>query len=132
MYLMYLAGPYRAKNGRTVEQNIATARAVAAKLWKAGYSVICPHLNTAHFDRLYPGIPDEVYLEGDLEMVRRADGVVMLPHWRESAGATMEFKEALKHNLDIWEWPITVTDKTTAYNLRRITDDRSPAPAAES
>lgn len=95
--LAYLAGPYRAKNGRTVEENIATAREYAVKFWAAGIPTICPHLNTAHME--HDGVPDDHFLVGDLEMVRRCDLVVLLPGWEESEGALSEYE--LADHLDI-------------------------------
>jgi hypothetical protein len=63
----YVSGPYRADTQEGIDQNIAEAREIAVALWRMGYSVFCPHLNTAHFDGL---APDSVWLEGDLEWVR--------------------------------------------------------------
>ena len=84
MRVAYIAGPYRAKNGRTVIENIREAEAVAIKYWKKGYAVICPHLNTAFFDGL---CPDQVWLNGDLEILRRCDTIVMMHGHRDSVGA---------------------------------------------
>lgn len=83
----YLAGPYRAKNGRTVRQNIRNAEAIAIKWWRAGFAVICPHLNTAFFDG---EADDAVWLEGDLELIRRVDLVIAMHTHQESAGTQDE------------------------------------------
>lgn len=85
--VLYLAGPYRAKNGRTVRENIRNAERIAIKWWKAGFAVICPHLNTAFFDG---EAPDEVWLDGDLEILKRCDTVLAMSTCRESDGATRE------------------------------------------
>jgi nucleoside 2-deoxyribosyltransferase len=85
--VLYLAGPYRAKNDRTVRQNIRKAEEIAVKWWKAGFAVICPHLNTAFFDG---EAPDELWLEGDLEIVKRCDAVLAMSTAPQSAGATRE------------------------------------------
>lgn len=88
MKLLYVAGPYRSKDGMWgVHQNIQRAKEVAANLWRMGFAVICPHANTAFMDGLGT---DEMFLNGDLEMVKRCDGVVMLSGWEESTGATKE------------------------------------------
>lgn len=83
----YIAGPYRSANGKTVLENIRAAEQLAIKWWRAGFAVICPHLNTAFFDGL---CDDAVWLEGDLEFVRRSDVVVMASGWRASRGAVIE------------------------------------------
>jgi len=91
MKLAYIAGPYRAKNGLTVLMNIRSAELVAIRYWQKGYAVICPHLNTAFFDGL---APDSVWLEGDLEIVRRVDVVVAMKNYLDSAGARAEIELA--------------------------------------
>lgn len=93
MKVAYIAGPYRAnpKLGRTVLMNIRSAELVAIRYWQKGFAVICPHLNTAFFDGM---APDSVWLDGDLEFVRRSDVVVMMKGWEHSSGATKELELA--------------------------------------
>jgi hypothetical protein len=86
----YIAGPYRAATPNAILQNIQAAGEVALNYWRKGYAVICPHKNTALFDG---ECPDSTWLQGDLELIRRCDVVVMMPNWRESSGARAE------HNL---------------------------------
>jgi hypothetical protein len=97
MKVVFISGPYRGN----VEHNIIEARKAAAKLWASGYVVICPHLNTANFDYLYPEIPDSVWLEGDLEILRRCDAIYMLKGYISSQGAQAELKLALKTGKEI-------------------------------
>ncbi len=91
MKLAYIAGPYRAKNGRTVLQNCRAAERVAIKYWKLGYSVICPHKNTEFFDGL---MPDQTWLDGDLEIIKRIDVLVLMTNWAESLGCQDELRQA--------------------------------------
>lgn len=98
MKVAYIAGPYRRHriHGATphgIMCNIREAEAVALKYWRLGYAVICPHKNTAFLDGT---LPDEVWLNGDLQLVSRVDVVVMMPDWRLSVGATEEHDVALK------------------------------------
>jgi hypothetical protein len=95
--LVYIAGPY-SHGGGTREENVAIARKVALEYWKRGYAVICPHLNTHDFD---PDLSYDEILEGDLEMVKRCDKIVMLPDWINSKGARREHDEARKWCLEI-------------------------------
>ena len=103
--LIYTAGPYSASAGAgTVEENITRARDVAARLWDMGYSVICPHMNTAGFEKLTQ-LSNEQFVDRDLEIVERCDGLVMLPYWEQSRGAIREHVHAREHGLQIWIWP---------------------------
>ena len=83
-------------------RNIRNAEAVAAELWKTGFAVICPHMNTA----LMGGIcPDDVWLKGDLVMLERCDLVVLAPGWRASAGTLAEVARATERGIPVYEWP---------------------------
>jgi len=101
MKVAYISGPYRAGHGRTVLENIRVAEKYAIKYWREGYAVVCPHLNTAHFDGV---VPDARFLEGDLEFIKRlhdTDAMVMLPNWMESKGAIQEQELAMERGLRI-------------------------------
>ncbi len=103
MRVIYTAGPYRSPQGVWgMTQNIARATVIARELWLAGWAVICPHANTAHMDGTDT---DHVFLDGDLEILRRCDAVVMLPGWEQSAGSRGERELAVSLGLPIYEWP---------------------------
>lgn len=87
MKLVFVAGPYRSSSEWEVLQNIRTAEAAALELWRMGLAVICPHKNTAHFGG---AAPDEMWLAGDKEMLRRCDAVFALQTWSRSEGARGE------------------------------------------
>jgi hypothetical protein len=93
MQIIFISGPYRASTRDGISRNIATARRHAEQLWKEGYAVLCPHLNSAH---MYGVVDDQVFLDGDLAMLRRCDVVYMLPKWRESEGAKNERRMAVR------------------------------------
>src|SRR5512138_1662394 len=84
MKVVYIAGPYRAESEYGVLNNIRRAEEIAVKYWDQGCAVICPHKNSA-----FLGGParDQMFLDGDLELVRRCDIVVMCPGWASSRGA---------------------------------------------
>jgi len=88
--IIYLSGKYSGN----IEENLALARKVAIELWVKGYAVLCPHLNTAHFEEDCPATYED-YIRGDLEMVAACDAVVMLPGWEQSNGARLERMRAL-------------------------------------
>lgn len=87
MKVVYIAGPFRGPNSWEIEQNIRRAEALALEVWRAGFAAICPHANT----RFYQGAaPDEVWLQGDLAILRRCDAVLLTEDWQRSAGAKAE------------------------------------------
>jgi hypothetical protein len=100
MKLIYIAGKYRGKCPNDIHNNIEVARQHSIKLWEQGYAVVCPHLNTAFMDG---ACDDSVWLNGDLEILKRCDAIYMLPNWQESVGATNELKLAKKLGLEILE-----------------------------
>jgi len=110
MFVVYTAGPYRSAQGmHGVAQNIERAGSVARQLWAMGFTVICPHKNTAFFDGA--DIPDEVWLAGCLQLVGRADILILLPGWEHSSGTRIERDTALALGIPIFEWdaPDTVS-----------------------
>ena len=91
MKLAYICGPFRAPNAWEIEENIRRAEVVALKAWKAGFAVICPHTNTRFFDG---AAPDEIWLNGDLEIMKRCDLVILVEGWDLSLGALKEIERA--------------------------------------
>ncbi|PKH44528.1 hypothetical protein KKB3_01694 [Dehalococcoides mccartyi] len=102
MKVIYVAGKYRAETQSGIDANIKKARDVAIKLWKQGWAVICPHLNTAHFDG---EAPDEVWIKGDLEILSRCDAIFLMNNWQESTGAKLVRERALELGLVMWYEP---------------------------
>lgn len=102
--LIYTAGPYSADTDHEIQNNIDTATLVAAKLWERGHAVICPHANTAHFEKFCEATYDQ-YLVGDLQIITRCDAMVMLPGWEDSKGAKLEHQRAQELGLPIYIYP---------------------------
>lgn len=97
MKVVFISGPYRAPDMYGIHKNIMAARKAAIELWKQGYAVICPHMNTAHFDGI---LPDETWLNGDIEIMKKCDAIYFLKTWRQSAGAKAEYQIALEHGIE--------------------------------
>lgn len=96
--IIYIAGPYRGASESEVWANIMRARDCAAEVWKRGHVAICPHLNTM----LMGGIlPDERWLSGDLEILRRCDAVCLYS-LRHSSGTDQEIAVAKELGLPIY------------------------------
>ncbi len=100
MKVIYVAGCYRSKCEWQLEEFLRQAEDAALRLWKDGWAVFCPHKNTAHFGGAL-GIPDSVWMEGDLEILARCDTIYMLNNWRDSKGATAELIRAQELGLEI-------------------------------
>lgn len=105
MKLVYVAGPFRAKNHWDVEQNIRRAETLALEVWRCGAACICPHANTRFFDG---AAEDRVWLEGDLEILRRCDAVVLTEDWERSSGARSEVEFALALGIPVFKSVIEV------------------------
>lgn len=95
--IAYVAGPYSAKTIFGVVRNIHTAWKVAHILWGNGYTVICPHANSAFMNT----VTNKDFIERDLDIVARCDIIFMLPGWEKSQGARAEFRHAGRLGKDI-------------------------------
>jgi nucleoside 2-deoxyribosyltransferase len=103
MKLLYVAHKIRDPRGPWfMLQHMREGEAVALALWQMGAAVICPGKNTEFFDG---AAPDEVWLKGDLEMVKRCDAVVMSPNWTTSKGAHGEKEFAEEIGKPVFYWP---------------------------
>jgi len=106
--LIYVAGPYRefTFDGvvHSVDENIARAMKISAELWQMGHVAICPHGNTAHMEHMIDVSPQQ-YCEGDIEIVKLCDAMVMTEYWKQSKGAVGEFDEARRLDMPVYEYP---------------------------
>lgn len=83
----YVAGKFRGADAYEIHRNVVRAEEANARLWKVGAAGLCPHMNTANFHGF---LPDQVFLDGTLELVRRSDFIYLTPEWAESSGARGE------------------------------------------
>jgi len=98
--ILYIAGPYRGDVG----SNIKLAREMAIKLWEAGHVAITPHLNTQNFEDDCI-LKNGEYIVGDLKILARCDGILMLPGWEDSEGARVERRYAHDRHIPIYNYP---------------------------
>lgn len=97
MKVVYVAGPFRGANAWEVEQNVREAEEISLEIWRLGAAVICPHANTRFFQG---AAPDEVWINGTMEILRRCDAVVVVRtagkrSRKISTGTIEEIREAL-------------------------------------
>ncbi len=99
---IYVAGPYTPADGReeTRLENIGLASETAKFLLTLGHTPFCPHTMTAGWEDVCSW---EDFLRMDIEWLRMCDAIVLLPGWQTSRGARMEYEEALKEGLVIFD-----------------------------
>lgn len=96
---VYVAGPFRASDHYAIEKNIRKAEQLNWEVWAAGMTGLCPHANT----RFYQGsLPDDVWLRGDLTLLRNSTAVLLVPGWENSSGTRAEIQDAMLHNIPIF------------------------------
>lgn len=100
MRVIYLAGPYRSATEYGVHQNIQAAEKLSLEVWRLGAVCICPVKNTAYFGG---ALPDSVWLDGALELVKRSDALLLTPEWKESEGACCEKALAESKGIPVFE-----------------------------
>lgn len=103
MKRVYVAGPYTAPRTWQVVQNIRAAEAVALELWRLGFAVFCPHMNAALLTGA-PGIPNNIWLKGDLAWLEVSEALVVLPGFSGSPGTRAEIVRARELNIPIFYW----------------------------
>ena len=87
--IVYVAGPFRPKADGDFGMwaNIMSAMKQSLAVWRAGGVGLCPHGNTFPFQN---AAPDEVWLDGDYELMLGCDAVFMGPGWEGSSGSVAE------------------------------------------
>ena len=101
--VVYVAGPYRGPNRAAIELNIQAARHVGKLCCVKGWSPIIPHANTGHLDEALPGMSDDFWLDSTMELLRRADAVVLVPGWEMSSGTRAEIAEATLRGIPVYD-----------------------------
>lgn len=121
--VIYVAGPYRGPNRAAIELNIQAARHIGKLCCVKGWSVIIPHANTSHLDEALPGISDDFWLASTMELLRRADAVVLVPGWENSSGTRAEIREAEQRGIPVYD---SMNELPSA---QRFVDERSNEPS---
>lgn len=99
--VVYVAGPFRGKTPWDVEQNVRRAEALALEVWRTpGFCALCPHTNTRFFQN---AAPDDVWLVGDLALLRTAGAVILTKFWERSSGAKEEVRFAINQGIPIFD-----------------------------
>jgi len=112
--LLYVAGPYSAIGIYTEQDHIYQAEQVSIQLIKQGFHVITPHKNTDGYEKYEDGnITFDTWIEMDLNILKRCDGIYMFGDYQNSRGAMIELNCALENNIPVFLGDIYSTDKLT-------------------
>ena len=114
--VVYCAGPFRASTPWGIEQNVRRAEEVGLEVAKAGAVPLIPHAMYRFFQN---SLPDEFWLEGTLELLRRCDALVLTEGWEASTGSRGEVAEAKRLGIPVFE---------SVAELRNWLDSYKPAP----
>lgn len=100
---VYISGPMTAKNGHTIEENVATGLRAYLDCLRLGIPAFCPHLSGA-FPSAWNDLNWETWLEYDLAVIDRCTHVLTLPRWEQSAGAIKEVDYARARGIPVIAW----------------------------
>lgn len=104
MKVLYISGPFSHPDPvHGIPKNIMRASEAALVAWWSGWAVICPHKNCEGYQHA-AGIPYETWIEGDLELLRRADAICMVGVWTNSPGALREYRLARDLGLPVYHY----------------------------
>ncbi len=105
-YVIFIAGPFRAENAWLIEKNIRSAEEIGIALMVAaeasedfGIAALIPHTMYRFF---HGAAPDRVWLDADMEMLRRCDGALFIGGWQASTGAVAEYNECDRRKIPIY------------------------------
>lgn len=86
---VYISGPMTAKHGFSIEENVAAGLRVYLDCLAAGIPAFSPHLSGA-FPSAWTALDWESWIRYDEAVIDRCTHVLMMPRWKESAGARAE------------------------------------------
>lgn len=98
--VVYIAGRYRAATEWDVYCNIHHARTLGMEVARLGGCPLIPQSNTAFMGG---PVPDQFWLDATLELLRRADAVMLVWNWQGSEGAKLEVAEAKRLGIPVFE-----------------------------
>ena len=109
MKVIFISGKYRDIDWDAVERNIQKAKDAAVALAKQGWMFYCPHTHTAHMEDLYD---EQIWVNGNLEMLKRCDAIYVLDNWESSEGAKceIEFARTIKRGKEQIPMPVYYQD----------------------
>lgn len=94
--LVYISGPMTAKDGRTIEQNVADGVAVYLELLKLGIPAFSPHLSGLA-PSAWTALTHAEWIAYDCAILDRCTHILLMDRWQTSTGARLEFDYWMAH-----------------------------------
>lgn len=102
----YLAGPMAGY----AEHNFPLFEAVATRLRGQGYDIRSPHeVDHGETPEQRGSKPYAEYLKKDFLLMLTCDGIILLPGWQQSRGATAELNLAVTTGMSIWHYNLKMS-----------------------
>jgi len=104
VYVVYVAGPYRAPTEWKLRKNIEKSADKAMEVWKLNrngvkrVTPVAPCMNSAFFGG---EISDTIILDAYLAVLLRCDAVVAADGWENSKGTLSEMRFAEENNIPV-------------------------------
>ena len=119
--VIYVFGPFTGKSPEEVALNIESARQCGKLLVRKGWMPIIPHANTAGFDVILPDVNYQFWLDGTMELLRRADAAFGCPGWEHSGGSIAEERKARRLGLPVYFETRAVPDAASVKGATSMT-----------
>lgn len=116
---VYLSGSITAKDGYSVEENVASALKVFIQCMRLGLPAFCPQL-TGAFPSAHADVPYETWMAYDFAVIDRCTHMLMLPRWQSSAGAVRELRYAQERGLPVCYSVTELSERVGPVDPRRI------------
>ena len=117
--LLYVAGPYSANGIYTEQDHIYQAEQVCISLIRSHFHVISPHKNTPGYEKYEDDkITFDTWIEMDLNILKRCDGIYLFGDYQNSRGAMIELSYAYDNNIPIFIDKLDHPDKLTVDYFR--------------
>ena len=104
MQKVYISGPISAPTKEEERRNVHRAGKVAFEYMIKGWAVFCPHTMTYYLHENFnttDSLVWEDFIIMDLVWLFDCDAIHMLPGWRQSQGAVVEYMVAVALGLEI-------------------------------
>jgi hypothetical protein len=99
---VYISGPMTAKDGYSIERNVAEGVDLFLDLLRRGIPAHCPHLTGLSASCWIGGIDHATWLELDKIILDRCTHVLMMPRWETSTGARIEREYAQSRGVPVY------------------------------
>lgn len=120
LIVIYLAGALRGKNKREKRRNFKRAEKWAERLWRMGFAVYSPHLNSGWLDT--PETDPHV-IPANIHLMLLCDIICVMQNWENSSGTKNEIEICKKNQIPVMYLHSKEIPDQTIYNaIIEVTD----------